>query len=181
MPGRGLQVAEPGHLHPARRAEMVEQRALAGGADAVDLVQLALPERLRAAGAVGGDGETVRLVAQPLQEIQHRVARRQLERLACRRCGTTRARRRGPGPWRWRPACTSSTPSSSSTACAAESWPAPPSISTRSGQDRGSRVPDPLLLQRAAEAARRAPRASWRSRRRGRSGRGCRICGRPPS
>ena len=42
--GRRLQVREPGHLHPARRAEVVEQRALASRADAGDFVELALPE-----------------------------------------------------------------------------------------------------------------------------------------
>src|SRR3954452_17524329 len=78
---RLLQVAQAGHLHAARGTEMVQQRPLAGGADALDLVKLAGAQRLRSASAVGGDGEAVRLVAQALQEIQHRVAGRELESL----------------------------------------------------------------------------------------------------
>ena len=54
---------------------MVQQRALAPGADAGDLVERRAADRLGALGAVGADRETVRLVAQPLQEIEHRVAR----------------------------------------------------------------------------------------------------------
>ena len=79
-PRRGFQIGQPRHLHPARRTEMVQQSALAGGANAGDLVDLALPDGLRTPGAVGRDGEAVRLVAQSLEEIQNRVAWRQLER-----------------------------------------------------------------------------------------------------
>ena len=39
-----------------------------------------LADRLGAAGAVGADRETVRLVAQPLQEVEDRVARIERER-----------------------------------------------------------------------------------------------------
>src|SRR3954471_20232316 len=67
---RLLQVAQPGHLHTAGGPEMVQQRPLARGADALDLVKLAGAQRLRSAGAVGGDSEAVRLIAQALQEIQ---------------------------------------------------------------------------------------------------------------
>ena len=44
---RCLQVRKPRHLHAARRTEVVEQRALAGGTDAGDFVQFALPDVLR--------------------------------------------------------------------------------------------------------------------------------------
>src|SRR5690606_30294120 len=63
-------------------AEMVQQRALAPGADAGDLVERVPHHLLFAAGAVRADGETVRLVAQALDEIKHRVAHRQHEGLA---------------------------------------------------------------------------------------------------
>src|ERR1700720_2703280 len=76
-----LEVGETCHLHPPGRTEMVQQRALAGRADCGDLIQLALPDVLRTARAVRCDGEPMRLVAQALEEIQHRVARRKLERL----------------------------------------------------------------------------------------------------
>src|SRR5215469_4311806 len=75
-PWCSLQIGEPRHLHPPRRAEVVEQCALACRTDAGNLVQLALPDVLRAPRAMRADSETMRLVAQPLQEIQHRIARR---------------------------------------------------------------------------------------------------------
>ena len=68
-PRRRLQIRQPRHLHPPRRAEMVQQRPLPRRADSRDLVQLTLADRLGASGAVRGDGEAVRLVAQPLQEV----------------------------------------------------------------------------------------------------------------
>src|ERR1700722_19057546 len=74
--GRGLQVPKSCHLDAARRTEMVQQSALACGTDARNLIQFALPDVLRTTRAVGGDREPVRLVAQALQEIQHRVTRR---------------------------------------------------------------------------------------------------------
>src|ERR1051326_1945172 len=64
------------------RAKGVQRRPLAGWPDAGDLLEAALAQIALAPGAVRADGETVRLVAQPLDEIQHRIARRQLERVA---------------------------------------------------------------------------------------------------
>ena len=64
---RCLQVRKPRHLHAARRTEVVEQRALAGGTDAGDFVQFALPDVLRPPRPVRRDGKPVRLVAQALQ------------------------------------------------------------------------------------------------------------------
>ena len=46
------------------------------------------------------DGEAVRLVAQPLDVIEHRVARLEHEGRPVRACRNARARHRGPAPWR---------------------------------------------------------------------------------
>src|SRR5665811_1792388 len=61
---------------------MAQQRALAGRPDARNFLQAGLADVLLAPRAVRADGEAVRLVAQPLDEIEQRVARRQLERRA---------------------------------------------------------------------------------------------------
>ena len=79
------------------------------------------------------DGEAMRLVAQPLQEIQHRIARLEREgRLA----GHEEALAAGVavGPLAMPTMAMSSRPSSLSTWRATSSWPWPPSISNRSGQ-----------------------------------------------
>src|SRR5579864_2010441 len=73
--GDALDLGEAGARHRAGRAEMVQERVLALGADAGDLVERRLPDRLRALGAMRPDRKAMRLVAQPLQEIKHRVAR----------------------------------------------------------------------------------------------------------
>src|SRR5258708_19482589 len=87
---RGLG-ADPGHLGEIgqrraldrlERAEMVEQGALAGRADARDLLQSRLADVAAAPDAVRADREAMRLVAQPLDEIERRIARLELERLA---------------------------------------------------------------------------------------------------
>ena len=80
--GRVLEVCQPRRLYAAGRAEMVQQRAFAGRADTGHFVELAADQRLAPASAMGGDGEPVRLVPYALQVVQHRVARRQLERVA---------------------------------------------------------------------------------------------------
>src|SRR5262249_31803505 len=87
---RGLG-ADPGHLGEIgqrraldrlERPEMVEHRALAGQADAGDFLQPRLADIAPAPDAVRADREAMRLVAQPLDEIEHRIARLELERLA---------------------------------------------------------------------------------------------------
>src|SRR5499427_1305983 len=87
---RGLG-ADPGHLGEIgqrraldrlERTEMVEQRAFAGRADAGDFLQSRLANIAAAPEAVRADGETMRLVAQPLDEIKCGIARLELERLA---------------------------------------------------------------------------------------------------
>src|SRR6516162_10271813 len=74
-PGDPLQLAEAGAGDGSRRAEMVQQRALAPRADADDLVERRTPQRLSSLGAVRTDREAVRLVAQALQKIEHGVTR----------------------------------------------------------------------------------------------------------
>ncbi len=149
MPGRRLQIASPAIFTPRAEPKWFSSARLRAAPmpaiSSSSLCRIAL----RAAGPMRGDGEAVRLVAQALQEIQHRVARRQLERLdavgveplaagiAVRALGDRHQlhvvhAQVLPAPAR-----------------AAESWPAPPSISTRSGQSVG-RAALGLLLQRAA-------------------------------
>src|SRR6266511_4573407 len=87
---RGLG-ADPGHLGEIsqRRAldrlecpEMVEQRALAGRADAGNFLQPRLADVAPAADAMRADREAMRLIAQPLDEIEHGIARLELEWVA---------------------------------------------------------------------------------------------------
>src|SRR5580658_3609171 len=78
------QVGDRGALDGFERAEVVQQRAFARRSDAGDLLQAGLAHIARAARPVRADGKTMGLVAQPLDEIEHRVARRQLERVAAR-------------------------------------------------------------------------------------------------
>src|SRR6185312_2176282 len=65
-------------------AEMAEQRAFACRPDSRDFLQAGLADVLLAPRAMRTDGEAVRLVAQALDEIQERIARRQLERVLAR-------------------------------------------------------------------------------------------------
>src|ERR1700689_4204370 len=78
------QVGDRGALDGFERAEVMQQRAFARRSDAGDLLQAGLAHVARAPGAMRADGEAMGLVAQPLDEIEHRVARRQLERVAAR-------------------------------------------------------------------------------------------------
>ena len=59
---------------------MVQQRLFAARADPRDFVERRAADRHRPLGAVRADRETVRLVAQPLQEIEDRIARFERER-----------------------------------------------------------------------------------------------------
>jgi hypothetical protein len=68
MPGAASDPGEAGLLDPAGGAEVVEQRAFAGRADALDFVEFAGDERLGASGAMGGDGEAVGFIAEALEE-----------------------------------------------------------------------------------------------------------------
>ena len=70
------------------------------------------PIALAPLGAVGADREAMRLVAQPLQEVEHRDRAVRARRAAGRAGRSARARRCGRDPWRSRRSRTSSMPSS---------------------------------------------------------------------
>ncbi len=57
-------------LDRLERPEMVKQRALAGRADAGDFLQPRLADIAPAADAMRADREAMRLIAQPLDEIE---------------------------------------------------------------------------------------------------------------
>src|SRR5687768_11920553 len=90
----GAQVRKTRARNRACRAEMQQQGLLALGADAGDLVQLRLADQGRALGAVRADDKAVGLVAQPLQEIEHRILGIEQERLAARQIGRASCRER---------------------------------------------------------------------------------------
>src|SRR5579883_866453 len=71
--GDALKVGEPGGRDGTRRPEMVQEGALACGADAGDLVERRGTDGPRSLAAMGADGEAMRLVAQPLEEIKNRI------------------------------------------------------------------------------------------------------------
>src|SRR4051794_7215407 len=74
------QIASRGALDRLECSKMSQQRALAGRPNTLDLLQPGLTDVAAPPRAVRADREPVRLVAQPLDEIEHRIARRQLER-----------------------------------------------------------------------------------------------------
>ena len=76
--GHLAEVGDRGPLDLLQGPEMHEQRALARGADAGNLLQAGLADVLLAQFAVRADHEAMRLVAHPLDEIQHGVARLEL-------------------------------------------------------------------------------------------------------
>src|SRR5262249_48630047 len=78
------EIGERGALDRLERAEVMQQRALAGRADTRDLLQAGLADVAAAAHAVRAHRESMRLVAQPLHEIEYGIARLELERLAPR-------------------------------------------------------------------------------------------------
>ena len=63
----------------------MQQGALSRRPDAGNLLQAGLAQIAHAAGAMRTDREAVRLIAKPLDKIKHRIARRQLERVAPRK------------------------------------------------------------------------------------------------
>src|SRR3569623_641469 len=75
--GDGGEVGEGGAAHGLGGAEMLQQRALARRADALDLIERVLDDVLLAARPVRADGEAVGLVAQALHVIEYWVAMRQ--------------------------------------------------------------------------------------------------------
>src|SRR5260370_40944636 len=74
------QLGEAGARNGPRRAEMMEERPLAVGADAGNVVEQGMTDAFGPPRAVRADGEAVRLVAQALQEGEHRIAGVETER-----------------------------------------------------------------------------------------------------
>ena len=117
--------------HAAGRAEMVEQRACAWRRPR-DLIEHRRPMSAHPFPAMGLDREPMRLVAQPLDKVEDRIARVQRQRLAAgqeellgQRCA------RDPWPLR----ATAGRPVRARPAAwAAASCPAPPSMTTSPGQ-----------------------------------------------
>src|SRR6185437_11276488 len=73
------QVGDGGALDRLKGPEVVQQSPFPGWADARDLLQAGLTQVTHAAGPMGADREPVRLVAQPLDEIEDRIAGWQFE------------------------------------------------------------------------------------------------------
>ena len=63
---------------------MAQQRTLARGTNAGDFLQSGFADVAPPPDAMRAHREAMRLVAQPLHEIEHRIARLELERLASR-------------------------------------------------------------------------------------------------
>src|ERR1043165_6776182 len=80
--GHLAEVGDGSPLDLLQGSEMMQQRALARRPDAGDFLQARLADILLAQLAVRADHKAMRLVAQPLDEIQHRIARLQFDRLA---------------------------------------------------------------------------------------------------
>src|SRR6188472_850079 len=70
-----FEIGDAGTAHPLGRSEGAQQGFLAFRPNAGHLVRRVGRHALEAPGAMGADGEAVRLVAQPLDEIEHRLAR----------------------------------------------------------------------------------------------------------
>src|SRR5512146_2248589 len=83
-PAYPLQISQAGRRHGAGRAEMLQQRTLAPGAHACNLVQGIGADGGAALLAVAADGETMGLVAQPLQVIENRTFGIEPERITAR-------------------------------------------------------------------------------------------------
>src|SRR5262249_44709278 len=80
--GHLLEVGERCAFDRLERPEVMQQRTLARRADAGDLLQAGVSNVALALLPMRADREAMRLVAQPLDEIQNRIARRQPERFA---------------------------------------------------------------------------------------------------
>src|SRR6516165_10505090 len=76
------QVSHRSALDRFQSAEVMQQCALARRPDTGNLLQPGLAQILGPPRTVRADGEAMGLIAQPLDEIEHRIARRQLERVA---------------------------------------------------------------------------------------------------
>ena len=80
--GHMLEVGNRRTLDRLQGAEMAQQRTFSCRPDAGDFLQAGLADVLLAFLAMRTDREAMRFVAQPLHEIQHRITRLELDRLA---------------------------------------------------------------------------------------------------
>src|SRR5262249_6389031 len=80
--GNLLQVGDRCPLDRLEGAEVPQQRAFAGRAYAGDFLEAGFAQVAPTPLPVRADCKAMRLVAQPLDEIEHRIARPELERLA---------------------------------------------------------------------------------------------------
>src|SRR5262249_30351680 len=78
--GDRLEFLAAGRKEPLGRAEVLEQGALAGRADALQLIEDRSGHRLVAAASVVLDREPVGLVADPLQQLRRLRVRREVDR-----------------------------------------------------------------------------------------------------
>src|SRR5262245_24715882 len=78
------EIGQRGALDCLERAKMQKKRALARRPDPGDLLQARFAQIALATRPVRADRKAMRLVAQPLDEIKHRIARRQFERVPAR-------------------------------------------------------------------------------------------------
>src|SRR5438552_14881278 len=69
-----LEFGEAGARNSPCRAEMVQERSLAVGSDAGNVVEQGMTDGLGAPRPVRADREAVRLIAQTLQEVERRIA-----------------------------------------------------------------------------------------------------------
>ena len=81
MPGTAASSSTRGRAQPLHRAEMPHQRLAPRLAEPGDVVQRGHRHRLRPLLPVVGDGEPVRLVAHPLQQVQRLAGARQDHRV----------------------------------------------------------------------------------------------------
>src|SRR5256885_4068134 len=80
-PEHVLQILQPRLAHPLDAAEGLDQQLAAPRADAGQLVETAVERAGRAARAVAGDGETVGLVADLLEQPEAGIVPPEPERL----------------------------------------------------------------------------------------------------
>src|SRR5262249_20499500 len=78
------EIGRSGELDRLERSEMMQQRTLAGRAAAGNFLQRGVADVAPAPQPMRPNGEAMRLVAQALDEIERRIARLELERLAPR-------------------------------------------------------------------------------------------------
>src|SRR5688500_1587507 len=82
--GYMFEIGHRGAFDCLEGAEVTQQRSFAHRPDTGDFLQAGLADVLLALLAMRTNGESMRLIAQPLHEVEHRIAWPELERLAPR-------------------------------------------------------------------------------------------------